>query len=87
LALVLLAGVGRRLAPLAWPWADFLKVGGACAAMAIVVRLLPAPGGLPELVLKASVGAFAYVAAALVFDAAGARSALQQFGARHVRRV
>jgi hypothetical protein len=55
--------------------------------MAIVVRLLPAPGGLPELVLKASVGAFAYVAAALVFDAAGARSALQQFGARHVRRV
>lgn len=87
LALVLLAGVGRKLAPLAWPWVDFLKVAGACAAMAIVVRLLPSPGGFAELVLKASVGAAVYAMAALIFDAAGARSALQQFGARHARRV
>lgn len=87
LALVLLGGVGRVLAPLAWPSVDFLKVGGACATMAIVVRLLPAPGGLAELVLKASIGAVTYAAAALIFDAAGARSALQQIGARHARRV
>lgn len=87
LALLLLAGVGRKLAPLAWPWADFLKVAGACAAMAIVVRLLPAPGGLPELLLKAGVGAFAYALAALIFDAAGARSALQQFLNRRARSV
>jgi hypothetical protein len=66
---------------------DFLKVGGACATMAIVVRLLPAPGGFAELVLKASIGAVIYVAAALILDAAGARSALQQIGARHARRV
>lgn len=87
LALVLLAGVGRKLAPLSWPWADFLKVAGACAAMAIAVRLLPSPGGMSELILKASVGATIYVMAALVFDAAGARAALQQFAARRARRV
>jgi O-antigen/teichoic acid export membrane protein len=87
LALLLLAGVGRKLAPLAWPWTDFLKVAGACAAMAIAVRLLPAPGGLTELVLKASVGAAIYVMAALIFDAAGARAALQQFASRRARRV
>ncbi len=87
LALVLLAGVGRKLAPLAWPWTDFLKVAGACAAMAIVVRLLPSPGGLPELLLKGSIGAVAYVLSALIFDAAGARSALQQFINRRARSV
>lgn len=87
LALLLLATASRRLAPLAWPWADFLKVAGACAAMAIMVRLLPAPGGFAELVLKASAGAATYVMAALAFDAASARSALRQFAARRVRRV
>ena len=87
LALVLLALASRRLVPLAWPWADFLKVAGACAAMAITVRLLPAPGGLPELLLKAGMGAVVYVLAALIFDAAGARSALQQFASRRARSV
>lgn len=87
LALVLLASVGRRLAPLAWPWLDFLRIAGACSAMAIVVRLMPAPGGLVELLLKAGVGGITYVLAALAFDAAGARSALQQFATRHARRV
>ena len=87
LALLLLAAVSRRLAPLSWPWVDFLKVAGACAAMAITLRFLPAPGGLPELVMKASVGAVVYALCALVFDAAGARSALQQFSARRARSV
>jgi O-antigen/teichoic acid export membrane protein len=87
LALVLLASVSRRLAPLSWPWADFLKVAGTCAAMAITVRLLPSPGGLSELLLKAGAGAVVYVLAALIFDAAGARSALQQFSARRARSV
>ena len=87
LALVLLAGVARQLAPLSWPWVDFLKVAGACSAMAIVVRMTPALGGMPELLLKASVGATIYVMTALVFDAAGARAALQQFAARRARRV
>jgi len=87
LALILLARVSRRLAPLSWPWTDFLKVAGACSAMAIAVRLLPELGGLSELLLKASVGATVYVMAALIFDAAGARAALQQFASRRARRV
>lgn len=87
LALVLLAGAGRRIAPLAWPWVDFLRIAGSCAAMAIIVRLMPTPGGFAELLLKAGAGAVTYVIAALAFDAAGARSALQQFATRHARRV
>lgn len=87
LALVLLGVVGRKLAPLAWPWADFAKVAGACAAMAIVVMLMPAIGGFPELAMKAAVGAAAYVMAALLLDAAGAREALQGFAARKLRRA
>ena len=87
LALVLLAGVARRLAPLSWPWTDFLKVAGACSAMAIAVRMTPALGGMTELLLKASVGATVYVMTTLIFDAAGARAALQQFAARRARRV
>jgi O-antigen/teichoic acid export membrane protein len=87
LALVLLASVGRRFAPLAWPWIDFFRVAGACAAMAVAVRLLPSLGGFAELILKASVGALVYGLAALVFDAAGARAALQQFASRRARRV
>jgi len=87
LALVLLAGMGQKLAPLAWPWRDFLRIAGSCSAMAIAVRLMPAPGGFAELFMKASVGAATYVIAVLAFDAAGARSALQQFATRHARRV
>lgn len=87
LALVLLALAGRRLIPLAWPWTDFLRVAGSCAAMAIVVRLLPSPGGLPELLLKAAAGALTYGLAAVIFDAAGARSAVQQFATRRARSV
>jgi O-antigen/teichoic acid export membrane protein len=87
LALVLLGVVGRKLAPLAWPWADFAKVAGACAAMAIVVQMLPSPGGFAELILKAAAGAAAYVMAALVFDAAGARAALHQFLTRRASAV
>ncbi|HVY89145.1 MAG TPA: lipopolysaccharide biosynthesis protein [Hyphomonadaceae bacterium] len=87
LALVLLAAAGRKLAPLAWPWLDFARVAGSCAAMAIVVRLLPAPGGPAELVLKAGAGAVTYAAAALAFDAGGARAALREFLARRVRQA
>ena len=87
LALILLAGVARKLAPLSWPWKDFLKVAGACSAMAIAVRMMPSTGGMTELLLKASVGATIYVMTALVFDAAGARAALQQFASRRARRV
>jgi len=87
LALLLLAGVGRRLAPLGWPWVDFLRIGGACAAMAIAVRMIPAIGGLSELALKAAIGAAVYAAAALAFDVAGARVAAQQFVLSRAHRI
>ena len=87
LALLLLAVVSRRLAPLAWPWTDFLRIAGACAAMAIAVRLMPALGGVAELSLKACVGAVVYVLAALAFNAAGARAAAQQFILRRAQRI
>lgn len=87
LALLLLAVVSRRLAPLAWPWLDFFRIAGACAAMAIAVRLLPPLGGLAELSLKACVGAGVYVLAVLAFNAAGARAAAQQFILRRAQRV
>jgi O-antigen/teichoic acid export membrane protein len=84
LAVVLLAVVGRKLAPLAWPWGDFARIGGACAAMAVVVMSLPSAGGLAELILKAAAGAGVYVIAAFAFDAAGARTALRGFLSRRV---
>lgn len=87
LALILLAVVGRRLVPLAWPWADFARIAASCSAMAIVVIALPAPGGVAELVLKAAVGATVYAAAALFLDAAGARSALQAALLRRTRQA
>jgi len=42
---------------------------------------------MTELLLKACVGAIVYVMAALVFDAAEARAALQQFASRRAQRV
>jgi O-antigen/teichoic acid export membrane protein len=87
LALVLLATVGRRHAPMAWPWLDFLRIAGACAAMAIVVRLTPAIGGLAELLLRACVGAGVYILAALAFNVAGVRHATQQLIQRRAQRV
>lgn len=87
LALVLLSLAGRRLTPLSWPWLDFLRIAGACAAMSIAVRLAPSLGGLAELLLKGGIGATVYVLAAIAFDAGGARAATQQFILRHAQRV
>jgi O-antigen/teichoic acid export membrane protein len=87
LALVLLALVGRKLVPLSWPWLDFGKIAAACGAMALVVMLLPAPGGMAELILKSAIGATIYVAASFVLDAAGARSALSSALQRRFRQA
>ncbi|MDZ4759726.1 MAG: lipopolysaccharide biosynthesis protein [Alphaproteobacteria bacterium] len=85
LALVLLAWVGRRLAPLSWPSADMVKIGASCAAMAICVALIPAWGGLAELLAKSSAGAIAYVACVLALDASGARTLLEGLRRRPAR--
>jgi len=79
LALVLYAVVGRRFAPLALPWADGLRIGAACAVMALGVIALPDIGGLPELILKAATGGALYALAALALNAGGVREELRRF--------
>lgn len=87
LALMLLATFGRRHAKLAWPWTDALKVVAGCSAMAIALGLLPAPGGFPELLLKAGVGACVYAAVIVILDGCGARGLLAARLGRRVRRA
>lgn len=66
--------MGRNIVPLPIPWIDIAKAVLACAVMAVAVRATPAWGGLPELILKAGVGALTYGAAAWLLDASGVRS-------------
>lgn len=72
-ALVLVAGVGRRFVPLPIPAFDLAKVMIACLAMWVTVRFVPAFGALPEVMLKAGVGALTFAMAAWAINAAGAR--------------
>jgi O-antigen/teichoic acid export membrane protein len=83
-ALVLYAVVGRRFARLALPWVDGLRIGAACAVMALGVLALPDIGGLPELLLKAAAGGALYALAALVLDAGGVRGELRRFRDRRL---
>lgn len=68
--------LGRRACPLPIPWAVLAKAAGASLAMAACVAMLPAPGGLLELILKAGVGAAVYGALVLGLDVAGLRGKL-----------
>lgn len=70
---LVLAAVGRRWLPLPIPWVDAGKVLLAVAAMAAIIRLTPAWGGVQELALKAFVGGAIYGLCALALDIAGAR--------------
>jgi len=56
------------------PWSTLAKAGTAAAGMALVVLRIPAIGGLPEVLLKASAGGLAYAVLALLLDAGGARA-------------
>lgn len=78
--------IGRRVLPLPVPWRALARCGVATAMMAAVVLALPSPGGLPELILKAAVGALVYGSVALALDAAGVRSVVvRQWRARATR--
>ncbi|WP_395444169.1 polysaccharide biosynthesis C-terminal domain-containing protein [Caulobacter sp. UC70_42] len=68
--------LGRRACPMPIPWEVLAKAGAACVAMALVVRLLPSPGGLLELALKAGVGATVYGVIVLSLDVGGLRGKL-----------
>lgn len=74
LGLVASALIGRRAMALPVPWRTLAQAAAAAAAMAVVVTRLPALGGLPELALKALVGAAVYGIAAFALDAGGLRS-------------
>lgn len=66
-------GLGRRAIALPLPWDAIWRSALATAGMAAVVSLLPAWGGVVELMLKATAGAFTYGLLAWVLNAAGVR--------------
>jgi O-antigen/teichoic acid export membrane protein len=76
LAAVLLYLGARRLIGLPFPLEAAARVLAAAGVMAGFVTLLPAIGGLPELLLKSACGALVYVIAAAAINAAGVRDAL-----------
>ncbi len=73
LGLVASIAIGRRVLVMPMPWETLVRCGLATGAMALVVSALPAPGGLVELMLDASVGALVYAIVALTLNAAGVR--------------
>jgi O-antigen/teichoic acid export membrane protein len=67
--------VGRRYFPLPMPVAAFLRTGGACAAMAVVVLSLPEfERAWLQLLVHAGGGAAVFALAALALDAGPARA-------------
>ena len=68
--------LGRRACPLPIPWDVLAKAGGASLAMGACVFLLPSPGGVLELALKAGIGAAVYGALALGLDIGSLRAKL-----------
>ena len=79
-ALILIASIGRRFAPLPIPWKDIALTAIASLAMAGVVSLMPAIGGFPELVIKAVAGIITFGAAAYVLNASGTRDIVKNRG-------
>lgn len=68
--------LGLGVMPLPIPWTTFGKVAASAAVMAAGVLLLPSPGGLMEVLLKAAMGAAVYAVGVIALDAAGARGRL-----------
>ena len=66
--------LGRRAMKLPIPLLTLVQAAGASLVMALVVRQLPALGGLPELALKAAVGGLTYGAIIAALDAGELRS-------------
>jgi hypothetical protein len=78
--------LGRRVTALPLPLDTLGRVLLACVPMVLVVISLPDLGGLPELALKASMGAAAYGLTAWLLNAGGLRvqglNLLRSFRAR-----
>jgi O-antigen/teichoic acid export membrane protein len=80
--MVLLALVGRRHIALPIPFGETAKIALACAVMAAVVYAAPSLGGVPEILLKATLGGVAYGSAAILLNLADARTKLNSLMAR-----
>lgn len=74
--------MGRRVVPLPIPWDSLIRCCVAAGVMALVVSHLPAPGGVAELALDATVGALVYAAMALILNASGVRDVALRLIAR-----
>jgi len=68
--------LGRHACRLPIPWDVLAKAGGASLVMAACVSVLPSPGGVLELALKAGVGAAVYGGLILGLDVGGLRGKL-----------
>ncbi len=77
--------LGRRAQPLPIPWDTLAKAGAACLLMAVAVLILPSPGGILELILKASVGAAVYGGVVLGLNVDGLRGKLSGLARRKAR--
>jgi len=68
--------------PLPIPWDPLIRCLIATGIMALAVGALPTIGGLPELMMDASIGGIVYAACALTMNAAGVRDILLDLIAR-----
>ena len=73
LGLVASAALGARAVSLPIPGGAIVRCGFATLVMAVAVWLVPASGGLVELISKATVGAVVYGVVAWLINAAGVR--------------
>ncbi|MDG1826203.1 MAG: lipopolysaccharide biosynthesis protein [Henriciella sp.] len=78
LGITVLASFGRRFVALPLPFGELVKVAFAALAMWPVLILVPAWGGWAELITKAFIGGAAYIIAALLLDAGGARGFVRE---------
>lgn len=72
-----IAARGRRYIAFPFPVVSAFKIAAASLAMWPAIALIPDFGSWPELIAKAIAGGAVYLAAALVIDAGGARSFVQ----------
>lgn len=78
LGLIVLFAVGRSLIAFPIPIKDIAKVSLAALCMWPVIAVLPDWGTWPELLIKSATGGAVYLIAAILLDAADARSFLRE---------
>ncbi|MEM1151073.1 MAG: lipopolysaccharide biosynthesis protein [Pseudomonadota bacterium] len=74
IGLLVIAGVGQKLVPLAWPWDAAARIAVACAAMAPIFWFMPDFGGWTQLLLETVAGGLTYMLVAFALDAGGVRA-------------